>query len=452
MNSEEEIKIIWKNKIKPEIKKVDFKLIETSYIENSTNSPDNLLFYGDNKEVLFFLLENFREKIDLIYIDPPFATGEAFKHKIKVSDGSWTLVDNFFEKKAYDDTWGKNLSIYLQMLYERLCLMKDLLSKRGSIFVHVDWRVSGYVKLILEEIFGKYNFLNEIIWNYVTPGYPKDRFAKKHDTIFWYAKNAGEHIFNLDDVRTPYDEERKKKATLDDDGNLVYVHGPGFGVTKLHPKGRITDDVWKIALVNSMAKERTTYPTQKPLELIERITKAASNPNSLIADFFLGSGTTCIAAEKLKRRWIGVDNSFFALNTAKKRLLKKKTPFHIFSKSTFKESQIPLKNIEWNFDVHLDGELLKITFKDYQNEKLINILKEKMTEIKIPDDLIDFWAVDFDFRNVFNINWCSFKTRNNNFINLECSHRYKELGKKIIKIQFIDIFNNYFESEMEIFI
>ena len=447
MNEDEEITLFWKNKSKPELRKADLNLIETRYVQKKTKFLNNLLFHANNLDVLFYLIKNFKEKLDLIYIDPPFATGENFKHKIKVSNGSWTIIDNFLEKEAYDDSWGKDLSIYLQMLYERIYLMRELLSKKGSMFVHVDWRVSAYVRLILDEIFGKNNFLNEIVWNYVTPGYPRDRFAKKHDTIFWYAKSAGNHIFNLDEVRTPYDEARKKKATLDEDGNLVYVHGPGFGVTKLHPKGRITDDVWKIALVNSMAKERTTYPTQKPQELLERIIKAASERNSLVADFFCGSGTTLMAAEKLGRWWIGADNSFHAIHTTKKRLLQEPINFSLYSKSTQK---IDYKDISWDFDIRIKEKKLNITFIDYQNEKLITILKQKKIKFQSPSDLIDYWAIDFDYKDQFNINWCSFKTRSDNSINLTCSHDYKDAGQKEINIRFIDLFNNYFSAEFKI--
>ena len=447
MNNSDGVQLTWKGKRKPELKDVHFKLIESC---SGLIEDNNLLFFGENKEVLMYLFTDYKEKIDLIYIDPPFATGETFKHKIKISDGSWTIIDNFIEKKAYDDTWGKKIDVYLQMLYERIYLMHHLLSKKGSIFVHIDRRVSSYVKLMLDEIFGKENFLNEIIWNYVTPGYPKDRFAQKHDTIYWYAKSKGKHVFNLDEVRTPYDEARKKKATKDKDGNLVYVHGPGFGVTKLHPKGRITDDVWKIALVNSMARERTTYPTQKPLELIERIIKAASNPGDLIADFFIGSGTTSIAASKLNRKWIGVDNSFLAINTVKKRLLDKNLGFSIFSIKDLNEMQLKNKKITYNFKVQKENNTIILRFQDYMNEEIINKLKERKLKLDLPKDLIDFWGVDFNFNNIFELEWASYKTRNKSEIDLNCSFTYENKGNKKIKIKFIDIFNNYFEKIIEI--
>ncbi|MHA1784433.1 MAG: DNA methyltransferase [Candidatus Helarchaeota archaeon] len=445
------VKLVWQGKSLPKMREVNFKLLELFKVKNSEKSTDNMLFFGENEDVLMYLINNLKEKIDLIYIDPPFATGETFKHKVKISDGSWTIVDNFVEKKAYDDTWGKNIDVYLQMLYERLCLMKKLLSKSGSIFVHVDWRISAHVKLIMEEIFGSNNFLNEIIWNYVTPGYPRDRFAKKHDTIFWF-RASDKHVFNLDDVRTPYDKERKKKATKDEDGNLVYVHGPGFGVTKLHPKGRITDDVWKIPLVNSMARERTTYPTQKPLELVERIIKAASNPGDLIADFFMGSGTTCVAAEKLNRRWIGVDNSFFAINTVKKRLIENNFPFTLYARNNFNALRSNDEGVSWNFETRMNGNSIQIIFHEYQNKRIIQALKEKKIDLNLPSDLINYWAVDFNFHGIFKIVWSSYKLRNKKDLHLSCSHTYKSRGKKRIKIQVIDIFNNYFEDEFSILI
>ncbi len=286
----------------------------------------NKLIWGENKYVMASLLqgdpsiglEPLAGKVDLIYIDPPFATGADFRINIKVGDAEWTKEASIIEEKAYRDTWGRGLDSYLQMMYERLVLMKDLLSDTGSIYVHLDWHVGHYVKLIMDEIFAKENYLNEVIWYYRRWNVAANMFATNHDNLLLYAKSAGQHIFN--NLYIPKSEKSSAqglawKSVFDEEGRRHSV------LTGAETKGVPMPDTWEISIINPVGLERLGFPTQKPEALVERIIKASSNEGDLVADFFCGSGTTQAVAEKLGRRWIGGDLSRFAIQVSRKRLL-----------------------------------------------------------------------------------------------------------------------------------
>lgn len=282
----------------------------------------NRLIYGDNILVMQGLLagdsasglESMRGKIDLIYIDPPFDSKADYRTKITLPNVNLNQKPTVIEQFAYADTWKDGTVSYLKMIYPRLALMRELLSEKGSIYVHIDWHVGHYVKILLDDIFGKENFINEIVWHYKDPsGTVKDRYKKKHDNIFFYAKNEGIHKFNLDDVREEYSEGTKKQAET---GAISFGR-----ITQINELGKVRDDVWNIPIINSMAKERLGYSTQKPEKLIEIIIKASSNENSIVADFFGGSGTTASVAEKLDRRWISSDIGKPSIMVQRKRLI-----------------------------------------------------------------------------------------------------------------------------------
>lgn len=280
----------------------------------------NRLIWGDNKYIMASLQEELAGKIDLIYIDPPFATGADFSVKMEIGDVEWTKEPSAMEDKAYRDTWGKGLDSYLQMMYERLVLMRGLLSKKGSIYVHLDWHVGHYVKLIMDEIFGQDNFHNEVIWRYRRWPAKTRSFQKMHDLIMVYAKSTNDnHIFNqLYEELAPstletwgtkkqvadFSTGRRKPAQLD-------VETPGAPMT----------DVWDIGIIAPISHERVGFETQKPETLLERIIKVSSNEGDLVADFFCGSGTTGAVAEKSGRRWIMADLSRYAIHVTRKRLL-----------------------------------------------------------------------------------------------------------------------------------
>ena len=273
----------------------------------------NLLFHGDNKEVLATLLElGFRGKIDLIYIDPPFKSGADYARKVelrglknfgRIEDDSASVL----QQTMYFDIW--NNDNYLQFMYERLMLLKELLSETGSIYVHLDWHFGHYIKLLMDEVFGQENFRNEIIWHYDIGARSKEQFGTKHDNIFWYSK-SNEWVYNTEDVLVPF----KSKMT-----EWRYTKGGQRG--KEIPKGKVPSDVWDITL-NAMSLEHLHFATQKPEALLERIIKASSNPGDLVLDCFIGSGTTAAVAQKLGRRWIGCDINKGAVQLTSSRLQK----------------------------------------------------------------------------------------------------------------------------------
>ena len=282
----------------------------------------NKLIWGDNKLILSSLKSGpMRQEIEaaggikLIYIDPPFDVGADFSMDIEIGDETFIKDPNILEEIAYRDTWGKGADSFISMIYERLMLMRDLLADDGSIYIHCDWRVSGFIRNILDEIFGFDKFGNEIVWCYTGPTHSSGNFPRKHDIIFRYYKNN--YIFNSDDIRVAY------KATFT---AARGVHGKkDYDIeTQLerHEKGKVPEDWWTdISNVSAWRNELLGYPTQKPEALIERIIKASSNEGDLVADFFCGSGTTAAVAEKLGRKWIATDLGKFGIHTTRKRLI-----------------------------------------------------------------------------------------------------------------------------------
>ena len=338
----------------------------------------NKLIWGDNKLILSSLTNgSMREEIEkagglkLIYIDPPFDVGADFSFDIEVGEESLTKEPNVLENIAYRDTWGKGADSFIAMIYERLSLMKDLLADDGSIYVHCDWRVNSYIRLAMDEIFGKDNFLNEITWRRQIV-----RGMKSHanflpysaDYLIFYAKNKPVALWNKVSIDTFISIEEAEKKYKQDTKGFFRTSDRGTysdkSIIKLNKEGRIyvtngdllaikngkistKKGVGKIAIkyyretIGNKVKERTVadniwddimglgvtpkeftgYPTQKPEALLERIIKASSNEGDLVADFFCGSGTTCSVAEKLGRKWIGSDLGKFAIHTTRKRMI-----------------------------------------------------------------------------------------------------------------------------------
>lgn len=300
----------------------------------------NKLIWGDNKLILSSLKNGpMRKEIEaqgglkLIYIDPPFDVGADFSMDIQIGEGnekeSFTKKPSVIEEIAYRDTWGKGADSFIAMLYERLKLMHELLAEDGSIFVHCDYRVSSYMRLVLDEIFGSNNFKNEIIWSYGAGGNPKDFFPRKHDSIFFYSKSKDTYFNTLGKImRVPYDEStlstHYKKV---DQNNRRYrvqiVNGREYKTYA--DEGKLVTDVWTdVGAQNAtspISGEYTGYPTQKAEMLLERIIHSCSREGDLIADFFCGSGTTLAVAEKLGRKWIGTDLGKFGIHTSRKRMV-----------------------------------------------------------------------------------------------------------------------------------
>lgn len=335
------------------------QLVETVGVKDAPASPNfaalendwsNLLFHGDNKEVLSTLLVNgFRGKVDLIYIDPPFDSGADYVRKVELRGVKGEVngeEHNELEQLQYEDIWANDN--YLQFMYERLILLRELLSENGSIYLHCDWHKNHYLRMLMDEVFGQDNFFNEVVWHYKSfHGQVKNYFPRKHDTIIAYSKttkpifyltrdegfpieqmsdykNWGKYIVNGNEIRgNNYPRDVRFKRYLDkwmsDNSKKVPSSEDVLYVFKTQP----FDDTWDINYLDPKdQKQRTDYPTQKPEELLERIIKSSSNPDSIVLDCFIGSGTTAAAAQKLGRRWIGADINKGAIQTTMKRLQK----------------------------------------------------------------------------------------------------------------------------------
>jgi adenine-specific DNA-methyltransferase len=314
-----------------------FSMFETDFRGRQLKGWTNKLIWGDNKLILSSLANGpIRDEIEkegglkLIYIDPPFAVGADFGFDIQIADETVEKKQSIIEEIAYRDTWGKGVSSYLTMMYERLKLMHNLLAKDGSIYVHIDWRVSPIMRMVLDDIFGQGNFQREIIWSIETSSGFKSQannWIRSHDTILFYSKSDN-LIFNKQfsdlDERTikRYDKTDaetglKYKVYYNNDRTERRVY---LDTSKGRPISSVWDDIIGFQTVNNTG-EYLNYPTQKPEALLERIIKASSNEGDLVADFFCGSGTTAAVAEKLARKWITTDLGRFSVHTARKRLI-----------------------------------------------------------------------------------------------------------------------------------
>ena len=330
----------------------------------------NKLIWGDNKLILSSLKNGpLREEIEaqgglkLIYIDPPFDVGADFSMDIEIGGDTLTKKPNILEEIAYRDTWGRGSDSFIAMIYERLVLMRDLLAEDGSIYVHCDWRVNGYMRLILDEAFGRDHFYNEVIWQGAIgdTSSKNKKFIKSHETLFFYRKdgirwndvfqeysNASQSLYRFHDEKGRY-----RIGPVDNPGGGGYVYDLGYGEkppvggyrmpldtarqwiengVMIIEKGKVPGrklymgegvrcrDVW-VDIRATQGNEYLKYPTQKPEALLERIIAASSNEEDLVADFFCGSGTTAAVAEKLGRKWIATDLGKFALHTTRKRMI-----------------------------------------------------------------------------------------------------------------------------------
>lgn len=298
---------------------------ETEVYGDKSAKDFNKLFWGDNLQVLSHLLKEYRGKIDLIYIDPPFDSKADYVRKVKIRGEKVEATgQSIFEEKQYTDIWAKDE--YLQFMYERLLLMKELLSYKGSIFLHCDWHKSHLLRCVMDEVFGPDNFVNEIVVQKDAGQRVDTYFPRKHDTIFWYAIDINKITFNPNNkiLRTEYSETAIQMhfTNKDKDGRLYreYDSGKKFYADE----GKLVDDVWTDIsgqeATSPLMPQYTGYPTQKAESLLERIIVASSNEGDLVADFFVGSGTTCVVAQRLGRKWIGCDINMGGIQQGVRRL------------------------------------------------------------------------------------------------------------------------------------
>jgi DNA modification methylase len=338
----------------------------------------NKLIWGDNKLILSSLKNGpLRQEIEdqggikLIYIDPPFDVGADFSMDIEIGEESLVKRASVLEELAYRDTWGRGADSFISMIYERLRLMRDLLADDGSIYVHCDDRLSGYLRIVMDEVFGKDNFRNHIIWKRTSSHNDSKKIGKVSDSIFYYSKTDNaiwnpqfrqydqEYLDSFyrhteddgrkyrlhqiernpalgmrENLKYEYNGylprygwmvEKQKLELMDQKGMLVWTR-TGKPQRKIYldenSEGQPIHDIWDdVSAVGSQSKEKTDYPTQKPEALLERIIKTSTNDGDLVADLFMGSGTAMSVAEKLSRKWIGSDMGKFSIHTARKRMI-----------------------------------------------------------------------------------------------------------------------------------
>lgn len=298
------------------------RVVEIPTFNELKDNWQNLLFHGDNKDVLATLLElGFRGKVDLIYIDPPFKSGADYVRKVELRGlkNLGRIEENeasILQQTMYFDIW--NNDSYLQFMYERLILLKELLNETGSIYVHLDWHVGHYIKLLLDEVFGQDNFRNEIVWCYRRWSAQSKIFQNSHDYLLWYSKGDN---YTWNQLLEEYADNAAHFTEEDDKGKFrwQYLRGKKY---KLYLKeGTRMKDWWDdLPYINSMAHERFGFSTQKPENILERIIKASSDCDDIILDCFIGSGTTAAVAQKLGGRWIGCDINKGAIQITSKRL------------------------------------------------------------------------------------------------------------------------------------
>jgi len=374
--------LVWPGKRK-EVERVElpFQTIETINLPRGTRQEElfggkedggkNLLIWGDNLLVMGSLLKDFAGKINLIYIDPPFATGDDFSFTVNIGDqAEITKEPSALEVKAYRDTWGKGMQSYLQMMYDRLVLMKELLTDDGTVWVHVDHRVLHYLKTLMDEIFGKDNFRNQVTWRrQVVRGMKthSEFMAFSADYLLIYSKtdnvkwhNIEKEVFiSIEEAERKYQKDERgyfrtsDRGTYSDEsiiklakeGRIYVTNGGKLIIDEKNKKVRATkgsiavkyyrervgdkvlertvaDNIWDdIPGMGVVSGEWLGYPTQKPVGLLERVIKSSTDDGDLVADFFCGSGTTGAVAEKLGRKWVMSDLGRFAIHTARKRLL-----------------------------------------------------------------------------------------------------------------------------------
>ncbi len=335
------------------------------------------LIHGENASVMMALLEEDKGQIDLIYADPPFLTGKAYRARIGQGEDS-RAPESWRTTQGFHDNWSDGAA-YLDMLFPRLQLMHDLLSESGTLYLHLDWHAYAYARVLLDEIFGPDRLINEIVWVYHGPSPIRSAFNRKHDTILAYTKSK-EYTFNADDVRVAYNPSTIK----------TFNSSPraGFGKKPDLERGKVPEDWWYFPVVARLHKERTGYPTQKPEALLERIILASSNPGDLVADFFSGSGTAVSVAARLKRRWLACDPAPTAFITAYRRLLM--TPA-VGSFSLWKTADsLDEPTLDLEVEITTDGVQVEA--------RIEKIRSRDSTELLFPKDLV-LWEVDWQHEN-----------------------------------------------------
>ena len=436
----EEGRILWEDTQAPTSFDVDIYDRYEGIGENAHNSQINKLIQGDNLKMCKYLSEiGYEGKLKMIYVDPPFFSKADYKAEVKLKlsqDASMPVI----RQKAYGDSWEHGMDEYLTMLTARLFAFKELMQENGSIWVHLDWHAVHYVKVIMDEIFGEENFVNEVIWHYKSGGAGKRRYSRKHDTLLFYSKSKN-YYFKSHKEKS-YNREFKPyrfkgvKEYKDDTGWYTLVN---------------MKDVWQIDMVGRTSGERTGYATQKPEALLQRIIESCTEAGDLCADFFGGSGTMAAVAEKTGRQWISCDTGKLSTLSSLKRMLINQSSFELIE--AWETDTSPIDH-EGGIDISVDIKQIPASGNEHRTVKLLNyklwddaripIEKKDLPYIKNIAgkdrlQLIDYFAVDFDYDGkIFRPDIYSSKI--NEYINPQVEN----LGKKSssIAVKAVDIFGN----------
>ncbi|MBQ4650453.1 MAG: site-specific DNA-methyltransferase [Firmicutes bacterium] len=415
----------------------------------------NILAEGDNAQFMKLLLDGDSDRVSLegkiqqIYIDPPFFSKANYDAVIKLQgeDGETSV-----KHMAYEDVWKEGMAEYLKMLAVRLYLMRDLLAKEGTIWVHLDWHGVHYVKILMDEIFGEKNFINEIVWTYKSGGSSKKHFARKHDTILVYGK-TDKYYINLPKEKS-YNRGLKPYRFK---GVEEFQDEVGW-YTMVNMK-----DVWSIDMVGRTSAERTGYATQKPEALLERIIAAGSREGDIVADFFCGSGTLGAAAGKLGRRWICCDEGKLAVSASMKRLIKAGQEMQILRSEDAQAEALKQPVVE-SFLVEAstwpslfeNKTSCTIELKEYKlkEEDVVSSDEVQETIARTTDEnplaLVDYWCIDFDCHDM-KFRPDTFFFRDKKGLQAVCEKELETdtLPGRTIMVKVVDIFGNVSTSVHE---
>lgn len=425
-----------------------FTLTEQIGAREGEAELENIFAKGDNAAFMDYLLKKkgLRGKLKLIYIDPPFYSKADYGTEIRLESEKLKKIP-IMKQKAYQDTWENGMEEYLTMLAYRLLFMKDLLAEDGGIWVHLDWHVVHYVKIILDEIFGEDHFVNEVIWNYKSGGVSKRYFARKHDTLLYYGKTS-KYYFNPQKEKS-YNRGLKPYRFK---GVAEYQDEVGW-YTMVNKK-----DVWQIDMVGRTSGERTGYATQKPELLISQILQSCTKEGDLCADFFGGSGTLAAAASKMGRRFVSCDVGNLSVTYTYKRLIANCIPFAFYeSVEEFCREQNCEKNRNLNVakifanirlkkDAVSDKSMLSVDLNGYEpdfstefpvNEKYREIISKIIKQE--PLLLVDYWMVDFHYDGVtFRPEDCYTKSKKGLLTHVEIEGD----SSACIQVCVVDVFGN----------
>ncbi len=395
------------------------------------------LILGDNLEYMRHLLlnEGMGGTLALIYVDPPFYSGADYVTGIKLESDKIKKLP-VMKQHAYHDTWENGMEEYLRMLTVRFMMMRELLADTGSLWVHLDWHVVHYVKVILDEIFGERNFVNEVIWNYKSGGTSNRHFARKHDTLLFYGKTK--HYYFVPQKEKSYNRELKPYRFK---GVAEYQDEVGW-YTLVNRR-----DVWQIDMVGRTSAERTGYATQKPEQLLRRILESCTREGDLCADFFGGSGTMAAAAAKLNRNWISCDIGKLAVLNAHKRLTRANASYELYGMKTLSEKEnrleleYSLQPVELSDKMELEirltgfspGSIDEVPVEEQYKKVIRKIIKKDSLQ------LVDYWCVDPDYNGtVLETDLIFYKE--NGSIPLSCRIVCK--GRGSVAVKAVDLFGN----------